>query len=50
MELQPLNDNACNHEQVRAALRAANANFETIRQELDRLVGELEEIKRARPM
>lgn len=37
MKLAPINDNACNFEEVRQALTAANANFVKLQAEIDEL-------------
>jgi hypothetical protein len=46
MDLEPINENACNHEEVRAALSAANVNFRRLKEAIDRVTYDLEEIKR----
>jgi hypothetical protein len=47
MEIQPLNDNACNHEETRAALKIANANFEVLRAAVEQLVKDFEALKQS---
>jgi hypothetical protein len=49
MELDRLNDNACNHEEMRAALKCANANFVRLQAAIAQILSELEEIKRQCP-
>lgn len=49
IEIQTLNENACNHEQTRAALKAANANFSILRAAVQKLIADVEEIKRTCP-
>lgn len=49
MDLQPLNENACNHEETRAALKAANGNFQRLQAALATIIAEIEEIKRTCP-
>lgn len=49
MDLDLLNDNACNHEETRAALKAANANFARLKAAVEQILADLEEIKRQCP-
>jgi hypothetical protein len=49
LELAPLDENACNHEQTRAALKMANENFRALQQALATLIAEVEELKQKCP-
>lgn len=49
MDLQRLNENACNHEEMRAALKAANVNFALLKAALEKLIADLEELKQKCP-
>jgi hypothetical protein len=49
MDIQHLNENACNHEETRAALRAANANFAILKATLEHIISDIEKIKRTCP-
>ena len=45
MDIEQLNENACNHEQMREALRVANRNFQLFKAVLEKIIADLEEIK-----
>jgi hypothetical protein len=47
MEIRPLNDNACNHEETRAALKIANANFAALCAAVEQLVKDVEALKQS---
>lgn len=47
--IEPLDENACNHEQTRAALKVANANFRALGEALGKLIAEVEELKQKCP-
>lgn len=49
MKLQRLNENACNHEETRVALKAANVNFALLKAAFEKLIADIEEIKRTCP-
>jgi len=49
IDIQPLNESACNHEEMRTAFRVANANFAALKAVTERLIADLEDIKRSCP-
>lgn len=49
MDIQRLNEDACNHEETRAALKAANTNFGIMKAAIEKLIADIEQLKRACP-
>lgn len=45
MDIEQLNENACNHEQTREALRVANGNFQRLKAAIEKIIADVEEIK-----
>lgn len=45
MDIEPLNENACNHEQTREALRVANRNFQRLKSAVEKIIADIDEIK-----